>query len=607
MSETLTPTIERALLPLGENLEPLDTPRALWANLFHTLRRPLTTAALNSLGTAAFAAGSTVAAMRVLAATTPTSERLGAAVAFFVLNIASHATVRRAGLLRAEISLATESYLIQRLSRKLIHLSADAMARQSTGTLKILITSDVKSIGTFLDSVVRNLIPALAGVLIVGPLLVHYAGTAGLVGIAAMTAIFPLALVLNERSKKLQARSQREVDGITSLLGEWVKHVRLVRSLSWQGAIRRETEIRMRSYLLLACRNHLIACCLFGLNLSWWMVSVTSVMLYAHFVGLGIDLVGFFGSLWLLTFLGSYFTHLPMTLRFYSQAVPSVARIVAVLREEEEKDSFADVGPDLTDATPICIRTRGVGLKRGERWILRDVNLALELDRKIALIGVVGSGKTTLLKLLTGELAPSEGEVEIEFLDRNDQRIWVNLWTARAHAAWRSFIAVAPSEPFISSDTIGGNLALGQEIDEESAMAAARFAELATDLAHFRQGLAEEIGESGVNLSGGQRQRVSLARAIYSGRTYRLLDDPLSALDAHTEHALMERFRKDPHGYFLITHRMGELAGVAEVCVLADGQIRERGEPARLAADPTSRLATVLRAYSDKESEVLDE
>ena len=80
-------------------------------------------------------------------------------------------------------------------------------------------------------------------------------------------------------------------------------------------------------------------------------------------------------------------------------------------------------------------------------------------------------------------------------------------------------------------------------------------------------GLQQEIGEVGINLSGGQKQRVSLARALYSRRPFFLLDDPLSAVDTHTEKALMGTLLSASEGFVLVSHRLAELSRVDRIII----------------------------------------
>jgi ABC-type multidrug transport system fused ATPase/permease subunit len=127
-------------------------------------------------------------------------------------------------------------------------------------------------------------------------------------------------------------------------------------------------------------------------------------------------------------------------------------------------------------------------------------------------------------------------------------------------------------------------------------MRAIQLAELDADVRQWQNGLAEEVGETGVNLSGGQKQRVNLARALHSGRSYLVLDDPLSAVDTETEGRLMTNLVEVTDGFLLSSHRLTELKSTGRLIVLDDGHVIEDGDPVALMNDPESEFSQHLAA-----------
>jgi ABC-type multidrug transport system fused ATPase/permease subunit len=154
-----------------------------------------------------------------------------------------------------------------------------------------------------------------------------------------------------------------------------------------------------------------------------------------------------------------------------------------------------------------------------------------------------------------------------------------------ALAELRSAVAVITQRPILFSATLRANLLAGRsdaEWDEvEAACEAAGVADFVPDLP---DGYDTLIGERGVNLSGGQRQRVALARALIGGARVIVLDDPLSAVDTHTEHDLVGRLRPalDHRTVLVATQRLSTLALADRAAVLVDGRIVEDGRPADL-------------------------
>jgi ABC-type multidrug transport system fused ATPase/permease subunit len=231
---------------------------------------------------------------------------------------------------------------------------------------------------------------------------------------------------------------------------------------------------------------------------------------------------------------------------------------------------------------------------------IRNLSLSVDLSAHVAVVGEVGSGKTTLLKLLIGELAPTSGEIEVEFAGG----VCAPLWNPDVYAAYRSFIAYAPQEPFLSNAPLRDNIDLSTgrgsgEVDDAAGRAC-----LTPDIALFTHGLDEEVGETGINLSGGQKQRVSLARAFVSNRPFLFLDDPLSAVDSATERVLFARFVSEARGFILVSHRIDELNECDRVVVLESGRVVEDGDPCELLRDSRSRYRAFREAREREEGNV---
>lgn len=571
---------------------------SLWGECFSAVSPLILRAAGISLVGAVCASASAFAAVRILKSGPMLGPLLLLALAYFALNCLSHFANFQSSRLRTWAGLAVETTLVALVSRKLLRLSSLAAARQSSGNLKILITSDARNVGLFMDNVVRNLIPSLASLVVIAPLLVYFAGRSGLFGIFVMMLILPLSLGLNVISSRFKAKGQAELDSLTSLVGEWVKNVRLIRYLCWDEAFRGDVAGGLRRYMTVSVAQHVMACLIFGFSISWWMVATTGVVLGSRIFHFQLDLAGFFGSLWLMSYLAGYFTHVPNTIRYYGEAAPSIRRIERFLNEQEQSAFLhADSSPaPEAGAIPTRLVFEGVGFRYPDgKQALRDLSFEIDLSRKTAVIGEVGSGKTTLLKLLCGEFPPTEGRILVRFSDGRTR----NLWDAGSYDAYRGFLAYVPQEAFVSSDLLSRNISLSEEADSREVLEAAYWAELEADIAAFPQGIAQELGESGVNLSGGQRQRLNLARAVFSRRGYLVLDDTLSAVDVKTETRLMERLAARSQGLILVTHRTGELMRVEEVLVARGGTLVERGRPAALAADPGSHFTRVLKAYPE--------
>ncbi|ORX98599.1 P-loop containing nucleoside triphosphate hydrolase protein [Basidiobolus meristosporus CBS 931.73] len=207
--------------------------------------------------------------------------------------------------------------------------------------------------------------------------------------------------------------------------------------------------------------------------------------------------------------------------------------------------------------------------------VLHDINLRIKRGSLTAVVGRVGEGKSSLVGALLGEMHRYSGSVH----------------------AFGSLAYVAQSA-WILNDTVRSNILFGKPYDEARYRDTIRACALAPDLKMLVNGDKTVVGEKGINLSGGQKQRISLARAIYADADVYILDDPLSAVDAHIDqhifdHAfstiLAEKTR------ILITHGIKHLQKVDQIVVIKRGRISQDGSYDQLIADVEGDLFRMIQ------------
>jgi ABC-type multidrug transport system fused ATPase/permease subunit len=261
-------------------------------------------------------------------------------------------------------------------------------------------------------------------------------------------------------------------------------------------------------------------------------------------------------------------------LNLAQRAIASAGRTFAWLEEVQRLPEPAH--PRELPAGPLGVTFTGVHFAYpGEEEVLAGIDLDLRPGEIVAVCGGTGAGKSTLLNLLPRFYDPTAGSVALGGVDLRDVPL----------AGVRDAVAVITQRPILFSITLRENLTAGRPDapwDEVEAMcAAAGVADFAPDLP---DGYDTLIGERGVNLSGGQRQRVALARALVAGARVIVLDDPLAAVDTHTEHDLVMRLRPAVEGRTVLVaaQRLSTLALADRAVVLEDGRLVEDGRPADL-------------------------
>jgi len=229
--------------------------------------------------------------------------------------------------------------------------------------------------------------------------------------------------------------------------------------------------------------------------------------------------------------------------------------------------------------------------------VLRGVTLELEPGETVALVGPNGAGKTTLLQLVPRLAEVSAGSILLDGTDVRDLPLDV----------LRSAVGCAFEDPTLFSASVRENVSYGAPGAGEPEILEALAAAQADFVADLPWGLDTRIGEQGMALSGGQRQRVALARAILARPAVLLLDDPLSALDVHTEVKVTAALtRVLSHSTALVVaHRPSTVALADRVVLLDDGVIAAAGSHQDLLA--TEQRYRELMSGSDEADQDLTE
>lgn len=213
------------------------------------------------------------------------------------------------------------------------------------------------------------------------------------------------------------------------------------------------------------------------------------------------------------------------------------------------------------------------------RPVLHQLNFQLKPGQMLGLCGPTGSGKSTLLSLLQRHFDIDQGEIRYHNIPLPQLRI----------DSWRSRLAVVSQTPFLFSDTVANNIALGKpDASQAEIEHVAHLACVHEDILRLPQGYETEVGERGVMLSGGQKQRLSIARALLLNAEILILDDALSAVDGRTEHDILHNLRRWGAGRTLIitAHRLSALTEASEIIVLQQGAVAQRGQHEQLVGQP---------------------
>lgn len=216
------------------------------------------------------------------------------------------------------------------------------------------------------------------------------------------------------------------------------------------------------------------------------------------------------------------------------------------------------------------IEFRNVRFAYEDVVILDDINLTIEKGKTVALVGSSGAGKSTLADLVPRFHDVTGGEVLIDGVNIKDYSL----------SSIRNLMSIVTQEPILFNDTIGNNIALGQQGASQAQIEeAARIANAHEFILKKEDGYQSNIGDRGSKLSGGERQRLTIARAVLKNPPILILDEATSSLDTESERLVQDAINNmmQNRTSIVIAHRLSTIRHADEIVVLQKGKIVERG------------------------------
>ncbi|KAL6602857.1 hypothetical protein ACP70R_043218 [Stipagrostis hirtigluma subsp. patula] len=310
----------------------------------------------------------------------------------------------------------------------------------------------------------------------------------------------------------------------------------------------------------------------YGAVMYWMSPTVVSAVMYTATAIMGsapLNASTLFTVLATLRVMAEPVRMLPEVLTMMIQYKVSLDRIEKFLLEDEIKEEDVRRVPSNESDIRIHVQDGNFSWNAGGADLsLKNVNLSISRGEKVAVCGPVGSGKSSLLYALLGEIPRMSGSVEVF-----------------------GSVAYVSQNSWIQSGTVRENILFGKPFNNEQYEKAIKACALDKDIENFDHGDVTEIGQRGLNMSGGQKQRIQLARAVYSDADVYLLDDPFSAVDAHTAavlfydcvmNALAEKT------VVLVTHQVEFLTKTDWILVMEGGQVKQQGKYAELLESGTA-------------------
>lgn len=469
-------------------------------------------------------------------------------------------------------------HLMMRLGHHIALLSPHAQKSFSSGNLKTMAITDAQTIGELVHSAASRGIGFLIAPWVAPMILYYLAGWAGIWAFVSMLAVIPFSVLCSRRMMRYFNAELKADDACTTVTGEWLKHQKTARMMeAGPFFVKRIVAIKQESFRQ-ARRGMYWATIIFGAATRWWVVPPLVMIMGAQAMGLSLSMEKLIGSMWYVSLLTSQLMAIPDLLIRGGKAVAALKRLVSLFQEPRLEAALVDGVSRSTHGSFEAIRLEDVSLSLGGQEILCQISLTLDLTKRTAIVGQLGAGKSTLLALMSGQLFPSNGRIMLgSFSGEHEIR------ERSAYHRWRQQQVLVGQEAFIETSDIKSNVSLDRsplsgQVDGDL-LQSLYDAAMERDIAGFRQGIHEPLGETGINLSGGQRQRLSLARALYSKRGFLFLDDPLSAVDEAVADHLWESLLASCQGFVIATHRLKYIEACDQVIVMENGRITAIAHP----------------------------
>jgi ABC-type multidrug transport system fused ATPase/permease subunit len=443
-----------------------------------------------------------------------------------------------------------------------LELSHQARQKISVGDVVNYMSSDADAVGDMGFVIIELFINILmvAGSVI---LLFYYLGITAVVSILLLGLLVPVTRRVAKRFTQLDDHIMKFRDDRLNLMGQILNAIRLIKYFVWEKSIESEvTAIRQKE---VAARHQVVK----AESLSGVIyVAISSLVLLATLLthsyrGQELSLATIFTVLSVFTLLEEPFGNLTTLIARWSSGIVGAQRIAEFAAMPTREITRTKMGVP-------SVEVKNLSFAYNENPILRNLNFYLPAGQSLAVIGMVGSGKSTLMQVLLRELEPQTGILEYQ-----DQT------GVKARTAIPEASVFVPQESFIINSSLAENLLFGETQNNEDQLKRAIYLScMEDDIQNLTHGLGTEIGEKGVNLSGGQKQRVSLARAILKFPDLILLDDPLAAVDVHTEDLLCERLlfgEWQNKTRLVVTHRLEHLDKFDQILFLRDGEAAAYG------------------------------
>ncbi|XP_028139569.2 ATP-binding cassette sub-family C member 4-like isoform X1 [Diabrotica virgifera virgifera] len=466
------------------------------------------------------------------------------------------------------------------LYRKALKLTPSSVSEITLGNIVTLITKDVYS---FQQSVwiVNDLWIAIVQTCVICFLLYAKIGVISFVGIGVILSVLPLQILLGRYVSILRLSAEKKTDQRLQTIQETLSSIRIIKMYKWEEYFREkinQSRLAEINRMLLAFYLKIVIVILGVLfsKVGFYVLIISCIWMgYPIEAELVFYLLSIFKDL-----KHSLGVIIPYGIGRGAELYSAIIRINKVIKGEELPPK---IGSDAPTASPV-IEVKDATVHIKDKCILKDVTLSINSSSLLLVTGKVGSGKSSLLKMLLQDYPVTDG-----------------------HLLTFGRISYASQDPWLFPSSIKQNILFGEKYNETRYKEVIKVCALEYDLSLFEKGDETIVTDKGLNLSKGQQARVNLARAIYKESEIYLLDDSLTALDAHVQDYIfnecIKSYLKDKI-CILVSQTANHIQEADIVIIMNEGLIKYNGKPTEKVI---KQIEEIVVEDDDLEKEVLEE
>jgi len=457
---------------------------------------------------------------------------------------------------------------------RLVHMPMDFFNKNKVGELTSRVSADITQVQETLRTTIAEFFRQIFTILFGVIFLAIISWKLALIMLASVPVVAIVAVFFGRFIRKLSKEAQSETANSNSILEESLMGISNVKAFTnelmlvrrFTSAIDHIRKLNVKSGLWRGAFVSFIIFCVFGAI----VVVIWQGVIMTQGPNPSLNSKDFFSFIMYTIFIGAAISAIPDMYATIQKTIGATENLMSIINEDSEVELLkGELKPTITGKITFE-NVQFAYPQRQDIEVLKGINLNIEQNQTIALVGSSGAGKSTIASLLLNYYPTTGGTISFDDSKIED----IDVTHLRAH------MAIVPQEVLLFAGSIRENILFGKEnATDEEIIAAAKQANAWEFIQGFPEGLETAVGDRGVQLSGGQKQRIAIARAILKNPTILILDEATSALDSESEKLVQDALQTLMQGRtsLVIAHRLSTIRSADCIYVMEEGQIAEAG------------------------------